>query len=40
MHTEEIIPDTHIVTSNTEEPSAPITEQDVEDSKVYDADDV
>lgn len=40
MQTEEIIPQTHTVTSNTEQPSAPITEQDVEDSKVYDTDDV
>ena len=40
MQTEEIIPQTHTVTSNTEQSSAPITEQDVEDSKVYDTDDV
>lgn len=38
--TEEIIPQTHTITGNTEEPSALITEQDIEDSKVYDTDDV
>jgi hypothetical protein len=36
MQTEEIIPQTHTVTSNTEQPSAPITEQDIEASKIYD----
>lgn len=40
MQTEEIIPQTHTVTSNAEQSSAPVTEQDVEDSKVYDTDDV
>jgi hypothetical protein len=40
MHTEEIIPQTHTVTSNAEQPSAPVTEQDIEDSKVYDTDDI
>lgn len=40
IQTEEIIPQTHTVTSNTEQPSAPITEQDIEDSRVYDTDDV
>ena len=38
--TEEIIPQTHTITGNTEEPSAIITEQDIEDSKVYDTNDV
>lgn len=37
---EEIIPQTHTVTSNVEQPSAPVTEQDIEDSKVYDTDDI
>lgn len=40
IQTEEIIPQTHTVTSNTEQPSAPVTEQDIEDSKVYDTDGV
>lgn len=40
MQTEEIIPQTHTVTSNAEQSSAPVTEQDIEDSKVYDTDDV
>jgi hypothetical protein len=40
MQIEEIVPQTHTVTSNTEQPSAPVTEQDIEDSKVYDTDDV
>lgn len=40
IQTEEIIPQTHTVTSNTEQPSAPVTEQDIEDSKVYDTNDV
>lgn len=37
---EDVIPETHSSVGNTEQPSSPITEQDVQDSKVYDTDDI
>lgn len=36
---DDVIPETHSSVSNTEQPPSPITEQDVQDSKVYDTDD-